>query len=224
MSKPLIIGHRGAKGHVFENTLASIEKAFELGADGIEIDVHICHTGEIIVFHDLDLRRVFNDNRTISELSFTEIRNLKLDDKHQIPTLSDVLEILPKKSILNIELKGRGTAEPVFILLQKTKHLPDKIILSSFYKRELEAYRLLDASAKLGVFTNFDFVEAIAFAKKINAFSVHPHFSLLNKKTAQIINDLGCQIFTWTVNNSEEIQRIKQFNVEGIITDYPDRI
>lgn len=200
MSKPLIIGHRGAKGHVFENTLASIEKAFELGADGIEIDVHICKTGEIIVFHDLDLKRVFNDERTISELSFAEVRNLKLDDKHQIPTLSEVLKILPKQSTLNIELKGRETAEPVFNLLKNTQNLPKKIILSSFYKRELESYRLLDVSAKLGVLTNFDFYKAVEFAEKINAYSVHPHFSLLNEKTAQIINDLGCQIFTWTVS------------------------
>ena len=209
---------------MFENTIASIVKAFELGADGIEIDVHVCKTGEVIVFHDLDLKRCFNDVRKISDVSFTELRVLRLDGKHQIPMLSEVLEILPKTSVLNIELKGLGTAERVFNVLQKSSVLPETIILSSFYKRELEAYRLLDISAKLGVLTNFDFAEAIQFSKRINAYSIHPHYSLVNKKTTQIITDLGCRIFVWTINDSEEIQRLKNLNVDGIITDFPDLV
>ena len=76
-SRPLIIGHRGAKGHVAENTIASIEKAIDLGADGVEIDVFRCLSGEIVVFHDKTLDKLSNGVGSIEEKSLTELKELK---------------------------------------------------------------------------------------------------------------------------------------------------
>ena len=89
--KILKIGHRGAKGYVAENTIASIQKALDFGVDGIEIDVHLCATGELVVFHDFTLDRMTNGTGEVSKLSLSELKQLKVADKFQIPTLKGYL-------------------------------------------------------------------------------------------------------------------------------------
>ncbi|WP_339662677.1 glycerophosphodiester phosphodiesterase [Croceibacter atlanticus] len=221
MHKPLCIGHRGAKSHIYENTLPSIQKGFQLGANGVEIDVHCCKTGEVIVFHDLDLKRCFKDSRLIENLTYNELRTLRLEGEFIIPTLNEVLEIIPKNAYLNIELKGRNTALPVFELLKTHTALNTNIIISSFHKQELKSYRTLDANAKLGVLTNFNFQEALYFSETINAYSFHPHYSLLNEDSVQLIKQRGLKIFTWTVNTNSLIKTLSHLQVDAIITDDP---
>ena len=94
---PLIIGHRGAMGHVTENTIPSIKKAIELGVDGIEIDVFKCKSGEIVVFHDKKLDRLTNSLGYIEDLSYDSIMNIKVKGKYRIPELLEVIDILPNE-------------------------------------------------------------------------------------------------------------------------------
>ena len=115
----LKIGHRGAKGHVAENTLESIKKAMLLKVDMIEIDVHLCKTGELVVIHDEELGNTTSGNGVVSDKSLAQIKSFRTREGYQIPTLSEVLELIQDKVILNIELKGEGTAEPVLKCLQK---------------------------------------------------------------------------------------------------------
>ena len=108
----LNIGHRGAKGHVAENTLASIQKAMELGADGIEIDVFRCFSGEIVVFHDKTLNKLTNGTGYIEKNTLSELKELKiLGSTHSIPTLEEVINSIGKDVFLNIELKGSNTSK-----------------------------------------------------------------------------------------------------------------
>ena len=115
--RPLNMGHRGAKGHIAENTLPSISKAIELGVDGIEIDIFVCKSGELVVFHDKKLDRLTNSNGYIESLEYDSIRKISVLGEHKIPTLNEVLELIDGKVFLNIELKGSGTAEPTHKLL-----------------------------------------------------------------------------------------------------------
>ena len=115
--RPLNIGHRGAKGHIAENTLPSISKAIELGVDGIEIDIFVCKSGELVVFHDKKLDRLTNSHGYIESLEYDSIRKISVLGEHKIPTLNEVLELIDGKVFLNIELKGSGTAEPTHKLL-----------------------------------------------------------------------------------------------------------
>ena len=136
-SKQLVIGHRGAKGHVAENTLASIKKAMDLGADGIEIDVFRCRTGEIVVFHDKKLDKLTDGKGLIENKSLMELKKLKvLGTNEQIPTLNEVFEVIDNKTFLNIELKGSNTAklslEIVKEQLNNNKIFPQNILFSSF--------------------------------------------------------------------------------------------
>jgi len=110
----LRIGHRGAAGHAPENTLASFRKAIELGLDMTELDVHVCASGELVVIHDENVDRTTNSKGWVSKLSLTELKRLDAGAGETVPTLAEVLDLLKDRIMLNIELKGLGTAEPVY--------------------------------------------------------------------------------------------------------------
>ena len=133
---PLIIGHRGAKGHIVENTLESIEKALELGVDGIEIDIFKCKSGELVVFHDKTLNRLTDAEGLIESLDIDSIRKIKIFNRYKIPTLIEVLDLIDGKVFLNIELKGSETAlltnQIIKSYLEKGNWTIEKFIISSF--------------------------------------------------------------------------------------------
>ena len=134
--KVMIIGHRGAMGHIAENTIPSINKAMELGVDGIEIDVFKCKSGELVVFHDERLERLTNSSGFIESLELDSIKNIIVLDKYRIPTLEEVLQLIDGQVKLNIELKGYGTASPTNHLINQYNNkggwTEDKFIISSF--------------------------------------------------------------------------------------------
>tara|TARA_B100001996_G_scaffold307196_1_gene248523 strand:- start:1386 stop:2132 length:747 start_codon:yes stop_codon:yes gene_type:complete len=225
---PLIIGHRGAMGHVTENTIPSIKKAIELGVDGIEIDVFKCKSGEIVVFHDKKLDRLTNSSGYIEDLSYDSINKIKVMGKYRIPQLIEVIDILPNEIFLNIELKGEETAKKVNEIItefiNRTESKLDRFIISSFNWKELEKFRLFNSKIPIAVLTDTTPLNAISVAKKLNAVAINPNYKLLNKNTVNEIKKEGLKIFPYTVNSLNDIDKMKTFRVDGIITDYPERI
>ncbi|WCO01243.1 glycerophosphodiester phosphodiesterase [Psychroserpens ponticola] len=226
--KALKIGHRGAKNHVAENTLASIEKALEFKVDAIEIDVHKCASGELVVFHDFTLDRMTNGSGEVSKHTLKQLKNLKVNDQYEIPTLEDVLNIIDKKCMLNIELKGRDTAFTTCKIVSeyiKTKQWDlNHFLISSFQHQELEAVYNYNNQLRLGVLTKASVSDAIEFAKTINAFSIHPNVALVTKDNVSLAQNKGYKVLTWTVNDQPTIKRMKAYGVDGIISDNPDLI
>ena len=225
----LNIGHRGAKGHVAENTIASIKKAIELGADGIEIDVFRCLTGEIVLFHDKTLDNLSNGTGYIEEKSLSELKELNiLGSKHSIPTLEEVIKSIGKEVFLNIELKGpdtsKGSLEMVNKYVKTGKIKLSNILFSSFNWNELVKLRNLDSDVKIALITGEDPLEAISPALSLNAIAINPNYKKLNKDNVQKIFSSGLKIYTWTVNNKLDIIKVKSLKVNGIITDFPERI
>ena len=221
----LNIGHRGAKGHVAENTLVSIKKAIDLGADGIEIDVFKCLSGEIVVFHDKSLDKLTNGTGLIEEKTLEELKELRvLDTKEQIPTLLEVIQSIDEGIFLNIELKGRNTAEGSLELVKRHVANSDNILFSSFNWDELKDLRKLDNQIKIALVTREDPVLAINPALSINAIAINPSFKNLNKKNTSEIYKAGLKIYTWTVNEKSQINRMIKLGVHGIITDFPEKI
>jgi glycerophosphoryl diester phosphodiesterase len=224
----LKIGHRGAKGYVAENTLESIQKAIDFGVDGIEIDVHLCASGELVVFHDFTLDRMTNGTGEVSKKSLQELKQLKVNGQYAIPTLDEVLDLIDKKCLLNVELKGMHTASKTCEILQK--YIKEKswkysdFIVSSFQHHELEDVFKLDKNIQLGVLTKASITEAIEFAETIKAYAIHPNFALLTSENVKLAQDLGYKMFTWTVNDVQTIKRMKSYKVDGIISDVPDRL
>lgn len=218
----LKIGHRGAKGYEAENTLASFRKAIDMQADGIELDVHLSADTELVVIHDETIDRTTTGTGFVKNYSAAELK------EYQIPTLSGVFDLVDKKCRINVELKGKGTAKAVVTLIEqyvREKNWQyDQFIISSFEWDFLEEVDTLNPNIPIGVLTETDIDSAITFAKKINAKAIHPDFTLLTKENTAAMQKLGFQVFPWTVNEWDDIQKIKKYNVNGIITDFPDRI
>jgi len=225
----MIIGHRGAMGHIAENTIPSIKKAMELGVDGIEIDVFKCKTGELVVFHDEKLERLTNSSGLIESLDLDSIKNIIVLDKYRIPTLEEVLELIDGQVKLNIELKGYETASPTNNLINQYinngRWTEDEFIISSFKWGELEKIRELNTTIPIAVLVNSNVnpIDALPFAKKIKAIAVNPYFKDLNQENIQEIHSNGFKVFPYTVNELDDIERMVRLGVDAIITDYPER-
>ena len=224
----LNIGHRGAKGYEPENTLLSFQKAIDIGVDGIELDVHLSSDGAIMVIHDETLDRTTNGKGFVNELSLQELKTFQIEKENTIPTLIEVFDLVNKHCFINIELKGNGTSKPVINLIEH--YIEEKnwnyghFIISSFNWSALQEVRKWNAKIPIGVLTHTDLDLAIAFAKFIKAETIHPYFHLLNNENTKKMQNEGFKVFAWTVNETEDIQKIKSFHVNGIISDFPDRI
>ena len=229
-TKVMIIGHRGAMGHVAENTIPSIKKAMELGVDGIEIDVFRCKTGELVVFHDEKLDRLTNASGLIESLELDSIKKITVLDKYRIPTLEEVLILIDGKVKLNIELKGQGTASPTNDIINqyinKGGWTNDKFIISSFKWDELEKFRSLNSLIPIAVLVNtrVNPIEALPFARKVKAIAINPNFKDLNQENIKEIQSNGFKVFPYTINELDDIERMIKLGVDAIITDYPERI
>lgn len=223
----LRIGHRGAMGHITENTVESIQKAIELNCDVIEIDVFKIKSGELMVFHDDQLDRLTNAKGNIENYTYAELQKVKVAGTYQIPTLEKIIETIDRKAVLNIELKGSNTAEDTNRIIQlfASKGWSNaNFIISSFKWEELEKMRSLNNTIDIAVLTEEEPADAIAFAKQINAVAINPHHKDLNAVNASKIKEANLKIYPWTVNNVEDINRMKELKVDGIITNYPERI
>jgi len=224
----LVIGHRGAMGYETENTLASIQKALDLGVDMIEIDVFKIESGEIVVFHDERLERLSNAGGKIEEYNIFDLKKVILEGNHQIPALQDVLKLIDNKVKLNIELKGANTSERVnFIIdyyVNKKGWSASNFIISSFNWDELRAMRELNPNIDLAVLTEENPLDAISVAKELKAVAVNPWFKTLTKANTKQLQEEGFKVYTYTVNENEDIIKMKEFGVDGIFTNYPDRV
>ncbi len=228
MKKPLVIGHRGAMGHETENSLASIQKALDLGVDMIEIDVFQISSGEIVVFHDEMVDRLTNGPGKIEEYNIYDLKRLTLDGGHKIPMLQDVLKLIDNKVSLNIELKGANTSDRVnFIMdyyIEQKNWSPENFIISSFNWEELRTMRKLNDEVAIAVLTEENPIDAIPIAKELNAVAINPYFKNLDLEVANEIRDAGFKIYTWTVNEPADIDAMKRISVDGIITNFPERV
>ena len=228
MNTILKIGHRGAKGYEPENTLISFKKALDMRVNGIELDVHLSSDEVLMVIHDEKVDRTTNKTGAVNSLSLSELKKLEIETKHTIPTLKEVFDLVNKKCFINIELKGIGTPKQTVLLIEQ--YISEKkwnyshFIVSSFDWNALQEVKNLNSQIPIGVLTNTDIDLAFAFAKFIKATSIHPNFHLLNQENTKNMQKEGFSIFPWTVNETEDIKRMKSFNVNGIITDFPDRI
>ncbi|HEY4627916.1 MAG TPA: glycerophosphodiester phosphodiesterase family protein [Flavobacterium sp.] len=224
----LKIGHRGAKGYEPENTFVSFQKALDMQVDGIELDVHLSADGEIIVIHDESIDRTTNGKGFVNALSLRELKAFRINGTYEIPTLAAIFDLVNQDCFINIELKSYEATDKVVSLIEKyvTKKgwKYNRFLVSSFDWNALQQVAFLNDKIPIGVLTETDLDLALAFAKFIQAKSIHPHFHLLTKENTAKIQGKGLQVFPWTINELEDIQKIKTFNVNGIITDFPNRI
>ena len=222
----LCIGHRGAMGHAPENTLLSFKKALELGANCVEGDVYYVG-GRLVVIHDDRLDRTTNGSGYLNDHDFEYLRSLDAGKGEKIPTLEELFEMVNLKAGVNIELKGSGTASPVVDFIgarRKEGWRDDLILVSSFSHKDLEAVRRMDSSIKLGALIAGPPVDAVAIAVGLGAYSVHLSLKFVDRTFVDDAHLRGLRVFVFTVNDPGNILRMEEFGVDGVFTNYPERV
>ena len=226
----LVVGHRGAMGHVLENTIESVQKAIELNVDGIEIDVFKSKTGELVVYHDPFLSRLSNSNAFIEQISLDSIKKIELIGGYFIPTLKEIVDIIPEKIFLNIELKGQDTSfetNKIITNYLNTYNFPiSKFIISSFRWDELKKIRSINKDIPIAILVDslYKIDDAIKLAKQINAVALNPNKNFITKEIVNKIQSNNIKVYPYTINTPRNIRRVRSMGVDAIITDYPERI
>ncbi|MFT6748982.1 MAG: glycerophosphoryl diester phosphodiesterase [Flavobacterium sp.] len=218
----LKIGHRGAKGYVAENTLASFDYAIKLDCDAIELDIQLSKDAIPVVIHDDTTDRTTSVKGKVFDFTFNALSKLG------ISSLEEILTFVDKKCVVNIEIKNTKATNAVVRIVSdfmKNKNWNNNLFqISSFDFDVLRKVKSLNSEILIGVLTEDSIADALQFAIEIKAYSINPYFKLLNSDVVNSIKKNEFKIFPFTVNLPEDITFVKNLLVDGIISDFPDRI
>jgi glycerophosphoryl diester phosphodiesterase len=222
----LCIGHRGAMGYEPENTLKSIAKALALNVDWVEVDVYNIENN-LIVFHDRDLARTTNGNGNLEDKSLAYLRSLNAGKGERIPFLKEVCDLVDRKARINIELKGTNTANLVVDLIKKYLDRGWQyrdFLVSSFNHYELQKVQKLDLNISIGMLIYGIPLNYLEIGKILQAKVIIFALDFVREDLIKNCHNFGFQVFVYTVNDLKDIDRMKQWQVDGIFTNYPDRV
>nr|WP_245608185.1 glycerophosphodiester phosphodiesterase family protein [Salinicoccus luteus] len=237
----LNIAHRGASGYAPENTMAAFDKALEMKADYIEIDVQLSKDGEVVLMHDAMVDRTTDGSGRIDAFTLEELRRLDAGNwfgpqfvGEQIPTLEEVLDAYRGKIGILIEIKNAsqhpGIEEKIAGALEERnmdKPNNGKIIVQSFDHGSIARFNALLPNVDTGVLVGYD-AEGISDAQ-LAQFStyadyVNPNHQMVDADLVSRIHDYGMQIAPYTINDQSRINELMDYGVDGIISDYPDLV
>jgi len=234
LKRTVIFAHRGASAYAPENTWAAFQKAMEMNAGGIEIDVHLSKDGHVVICHDEKVDRVSNGTGLVKDKTLDELKSLDFGSwfgkefaGEQILTLDEFLKLIEDwDGILNVELKSgivlyEGLEEKVIDILKKYDRI-DNTIISSFNHYSLLAVKKMEPRLKTGILYTAGLVEPWEYAKRIGANAVHPLFYSLVPPIIEGCRNNGIIMNAWTVDQPEYIKVLAANGVDGIITNVPD--
>ena len=233
--------HRGASAYAPENTLPAFRRAVELGADGIECDIHLTTDGQYVVCHDDAVDRTSDGTGLLSEMTAEEARRFNFaarfpgwsGERVPAPLLDELLEVVAGMEVINIEIKGpfrpgqdMKAAYAGMMDALKRHRCADRALFSSFGHDWLREFRELYPEIRTGLLYGGTYTpeETVALALKYNASAVHPALGSLNPSVMEACGRAGIAVNIWTVNSPEEIRQAIALQPTGIITDYPDRV
>jgi glycerophosphoryl diester phosphodiesterase len=223
---PICLAHRGASGYEPENTLRSFNKALELGARWVEFDVRIVE-GHAIVFHDRTLDRMAQTRGVVEKQSLAKIRSLKLPKGETIPLLAEALTCMKGKASAQIELKGPGSGAIVGEMLKQALSdgwSRESLLVSSFDQDELLTFKKCAPEIPLGLLTYGYPLNCVEIARHLGVFSVHLNIDSVRQSRVQELHTAGFKVFVYTVNEPADIESMKGLGVDGIFSDFPDRV
>jgi glycerophosphoryl diester phosphodiesterase len=231
--RPLVIAHRGASAYRPENTLPAYALAVEQRADMIEIDLHRTRDGAIVITHDADLAH-FGAEGAIVHKTLTEIRLLDASrgcgDPLPVPLLEEVLDAFGPQIPLNLELKCSPEGdypglETATLEALEARGLSDSILFSSFRDSVLARLREALPTARLATLVDFWQPDRmLERAEAVGAEAVNPHFLLVTPELVRDAHAAGLAVYAWTVDDSEQMERLLDLGVDGLFTNCPDRM
>ncbi len=230
------IAHRGAAGTRPELTEPAFVRALELGVDMIELDVQLTRDGELVVLHDRQLGRTVSGSGAVREQTLAMLQALDAGSWFdarwagaRVPALAEVLALTAGRAALNVEIKSpapdwEATAAALLTLLERAGRL-DETIISSFDHGALAAVRARSRAARLGVLWHTADLEGMwAAAAQFEAVAVHPLWGLVDADIIAAARRRGLAVNVWTVNDSDAIAELVRAGVDGIISDFPERL
>lgn len=224
----LKIGHRGAMGYAPENTLASFAKALELSVDGIELDVHLCRSGETVVIHDARVDRTTSGQGQVREMTLRQLKEFDAGKGEHLLTLEEVLDFVNHRALIDIELKAEGVADPVAVIIgqfiESRGWKPEQFMITSFDHHELKRCHELIPYIPFGPLLAAKPLDYARIAQDMKADGIMPFFEFLDEKFVQDAHQRGLKVITWTVDRPEDIKKVMDMGVDGIISNYPDRL
>ena len=234
---PLLFGHRGCPKLAPENNLSSFKKILEFRVPGVELDVQICRSGELVVYHDNNMKRTTGFDGYIVDHDLTQIRSLDNGSffseefkNEKIPLFEEVLQLLGDKVYYDIELKAdyiknRGLERKVLQMV-KDFHLENRVLISSFNPVPLRRFRKLSATIPLSlIYSNSKDVPP--YLRKgegrylVKTQGLKPDSKILDKK---IFNRLMSKynLMTWTVDDEETFRKLQRWGISGICSNRAD--
>ena len=219
----LRVGHRGAAGHVTGNTLASITKALALGVDFVEIDVRATRDGHPVVFHDRRVDGTTDGSGAVSELTLDEMSRLRTADGQPIPTLDEALAAINNRVGLMLDIKSPEIVKRVWASVTGNKFVRP-VIYASFLHAELLAVKRLASGAHTMALLDSVPVHPTGFARDAEVTHVGVGIDCLTGEFVGALHREGLRVFVYTVNEPSDIAWVRSLGVDGIISDFPERI
>lgn len=240
MTHPVRIAHRGASGDGLapENTLAAFEKAIQIGVDAVEVDVHATSDNHLVVIHDSTLDRTTDHSGVVRELAFEQIREADAGSwcgaeftGERVPELEEVLDLARHRALLLIEIKADYLAEKV---LQTVVEMDaaSQVIIQSFSQQTIKRVRLLEPTIPTSLLmgklpTTPSRVRARKMVRDVLAVGANSVGLWHNVVTPALLEEMrrrALSVWTWTVNEEVAMRDLVQMGIQGIITNYPDRL
>jgi glycerophosphoryl diester phosphodiesterase len=226
----LVIAHRGASGHRPENTLPAYELAIEMRADMIEIDLHKTKDGRIAITHDAELFGLGE----IASHSLDELRSLDMGNGEKIPVLDEVLDGFASRIPFNLEIKWGAAGDYPGLEQQALDALRERglgadIVFSCFRRSVLARLRELDSKARLALLVSpggasAPLATALEHAEALGCEGLNPHWSQVDKDLVERAHGVGLAVHVYTVNEVEAMRRLLDLGVDGLFTNFPDRL
>jgi len=238
LDRPLNFGHRGASHEAPANTLAAYLLAAELGADGIELDVHFSRDRELVVIHDFVLDGTTDGHGEVQSKTLAELRQLDAGTwfdptfrGQRIPTLQEVIDVVGHRLLLNIEIKSKqlrdnGLAEAVVRAVEEN-HLVERVVVSSFNPLAVRRVKQLNPRIATGLL--YDLSLALPLRRAwlrswVKPNALHPHYKMVDAGYVSWAKALGHRIHVWTCDDPGEMWQLMRLGVDLIVTNRPDRL
>lgn len=217
------VGHRGAAGHAPENTLAAIHAGIACGVEFVEVDLRHTADGTLVALHDATVNRTTDGRGRINRLSLQEVKRLDAGNGSEIPTLEEVLEATTRRTGLLLELKVRNIAIQVVETVRRT-NFTGPLLYASFLHDELTHVRKADPGASLMVL--FDRVPPASVARAMQYVPSHVglRHSKATHRLVEAFHRANLHVFVYTPNRPADIERAISLGVDGVISNFPDRI
>ena len=208
-----LIGHRGAPREFCENTIPAFRRAFERGADAVELDVHATSDDEVVVHHDPTIGRDATSyaGAAIAELALAQLRAVRLEGGLGIPTLAEVLEIVPPGKRVYVEIKGAGIEELVAGVIRGGRV---DCAVHSFDHDAIVRMRRIAPEIPRGILYDRRGVDVEAAMVRTGARDVWPQWKLIDRETVELVHSAGGRVCAWTVNG-----RVAELGIDAVCTD-----